>query len=353
MTSRSKTALVPALPILGAFEAGRITPFRLGVLLALAMLGARGLAFSISETGPFSTGNGTVPGDLREVRIGFVLALVIGYAPAAYGWGVRSLRATLEGLRPIFGERGEPLDLALAATGRLPIEARRRWTAIGLALALAAPFLVDREPTLYLVPGYWRPEAVLNWLQALLAGWLLACAFRSLWADSQRLSQITDRLPRVDLLDARAIAPFGRHALRIALLTVTVPSLFSLLASDFGFLAVIALLAATGIAVATTAFLLPVRGVRRRIVEEKQAELGRVRRAIRGDGGALRESPLAAWREQMAVADLLAYEARIEAVREWPFDVPTLARLLAFVLLPIGSWLGGALVEQIVSRLLD
>lgn len=224
MTSRSKTALVPALPILGAFEAGRITPFRLGVLLALAMLGARGLAFSISETGPFSTGNGTVPGDLREVRIGFVLALVIGYAPAAYGWGVRSLRATLEGLRPIFGERGEPLDLALSATG---------------------------------------------------------------------------------------------------------------------------------IAVATTAFLLPVRGVRRRIVEEKQAELGRVRRAIRGDGGALRESPLAAWREQMAVADLLAYEARIEAVREWPFDVPTLARLLAFVLLPIGSWLGGALVEQIVSRLLD
>jgi hypothetical protein len=337
---RSKTTLAPALPILGRFEIGQITPLRLGVFLALAMLGARGIAFALSEVGLFSSGEGNAPTDLREVRIGIVLALVIGYAPAAYGWRVRSLRATLESLRPTFGERGRPLDEALAAAGRLPLRTRRRWTAIGLALALSAPFLVDREPTLYLLPGYWRPEAVLNWLQALLAGWLLACSFRSVWEDSQRLSHIADRLPRIDLLDDRAIAPFGRHALRVALLTVTVPSLFGLLASDFGFLAVIVLLAVTGIAVATTSFLLPVRGIRRRVVEEKQAELERVREAIRGEVGALRESPL-------------AYEARIEAVREWPFDVPTLARLAAFVLLPIGSWLGGALVERIVSRLFD
>ena len=48
----------------------------------------------------------------------------------------------------------------------------------------------------------------------------------------------------------------------------------------------------------------------------------------------------------------LAYEARIEAVREWPFDVPTLVRFAAFLLLPLGSWLGGALVERVVSGIL-
>jgi hypothetical protein len=39
-------------------------------------------------------------------------------------------------------------------------------------------------------------------------------------------------------------------------------------------------------------------------------------------------------------------------VHEWPFDVSTLARFAAFLLLPLGSWLGGALVEYGVSRLL-
>ena len=50
---------------------------------------------------------------------------------------------------------------------------------------------------------------------------------------------------------------------------------------------------------------------------------------------------------------LLAYEARIERVREWPFDVPTLLRFLALALVAAGSWLGGALVERMLGVFLD
>ena len=50
---------------------------------------------------------------------------------------------------------------------------------------------------------------------------------------------------------------------------------------------------------------------------------------------------------------LLAYEARVTSVREWPFDTATLARFLVFLLVPLGSWLGGALVERLVDTLLD
>ena len=52
------------------------------------------------------------------------------------------------------------------------------------------------------------------------------------------------------------------------------------------------------------------------------------------------------------LADLLAYEARIASVSEWPIDGFTLLRLSFYLFLPVGSWLGGALVERLVSRLL-
>ena len=53
------------------------------------------------------------------------------------------------------------------------------------------------------------------------------------------------------------------------------------------------------------------------------------------------------------LADLLAYEKRIGDVPEWPLDVPTLLRFALFLAIPVGSWLGGALVERLVDLTLD
>jgi hypothetical protein len=37
---------------------------------------------------------------------------------------------------------------------------------------------------------------------------------------------------------------------------------------------------------------------------------------------------------------LLAFEKRIEFVREWPFDAPTLTRFFLYIAIPLGSWVG-------------
>ena len=345
--------LVPALPVLGWFETGRWTPLGLGCAIASCMIALRMAAIAVFGTLRLPGAEGAMALDLREARIGLVLALCLGYSPAAYGWAIRSLRSSLEALRPVFDGRAGVLDAAAAQAGRIPRTARRRWIVAGVGFALLAPLVVDRGPGLYLHAGYWRPETVLNWLQLPFLGWLLSAALRSLWEDAQRLSRVAASLARVDLLDARSLAPFGRQALRVALLTVLFPSIFAIVLSDRGFAEVVLALALSAVAIATTAFLLPVRGVHARIVEEKQAELARVRAAIRGDAAALEGSGLQAWRGRATAADLLAYEARIEAVREWPFDVSTLVRFATFLLLPLGSWLGGALVEHVVSRILD
>ena len=49
---------------------------------------------------------------------------------------------------------------------------------------------------------------------------------------------------------------------------------------------------------------------------------------------------------------LLAWEARIERVPEWPFDVPTLIRFGAVLILAVGSWVGGAVVERVLGVVL-
>ena len=101
----------------------------------------------------------------------------------------------------------------------------------------------------------------------------------------------------------------------------------------------------------TAAFLvIPVRGIARRIGVEKERELVRVRAAIRARRGAGDADPEATAER---LAPLLAYEARIERVREWPFDGSTLLRLAAYLSIAVGSWLGGAVVERVVDLALD
>ena len=51
------------------------------------------------------------------------------------------------------------------------------------------------------------------------------------------------------------------------------------------------------------------------------------------------------------LSGLIAYEARIQAVRDWPFDQSTLIRVGAYVLIPTIPWVGEAIVSAAVQRL--
>ena len=78
----------------------------------------------------------------------------------------------------------------------------------------------------------------------------------------------------------------------------------------------------------------------------KKAELESIRVAI---GRARAKAP----NDAVAAAQLpglLAYESRIEGVREWPFDQPTGLRVAAYVLIPAIPWIGQAMVQRIVER---
>lgn len=352
MSERPAGGPVDALPLRTWLSSRPAAPVAFGAALTLALLAVRVGASAAAGDLQYMTDPETADRAFREARIGLVISLLVGFVPLAYGLSVAGLRTALAALAPAFGRDGALPETLAAEAGRIPPASRRLWGAFGLALALAIPFAVDREPTLYLQAHYWRADTILNWLLLPPLGIGLALGLRSMQADSGRLSRAADAIAEVDLLDPRALAPFGRYALRVALLVALVPSAFAILLGDHGFAPLFGLLTPLAAAAGLAAFLRPVRGIHRRIAAEKAAELGRVRAALRGDPAALAKSPVRTLLRSPTLADLLAWEARVDAVREWPFDVSTAARLAAFLLLPLGSWLGGALVERVVEGFL-
>jgi len=97
--------------------------------------------------------------------------------------------------------------------------------------------------------------------------------------------------------------------------------------------------------------LLPSRGVHERLHAAKLEELTRVRAEIECARAALVDTRNKG-AEIARMPALLAWEARVERVSVWPFDAATLVRFALFLLIPLGSWLGGALVERAVDSVL-
>jgi hypothetical protein len=154
----------------------------------------------------------------------------------------------------------------------------------------------------------------------------------------------------VDLLDLRPLFPFVRQGLQSELIAVLT---ISLVMGHFGAAVVpsfgLVLTASLVITLGTISLLLPVRGIHQCIRAEKCRKLASLRQTIRTAESAAIEGR----GESDHLPGLLALEARFEAVREWPFDVSVVSRFLLYLVIPLGSWAGAALVEHAVNVLLD
>ena len=81
--------------------------------------------------------------------------------------------------------------------------------------------------------------------------------------------------------------------------------------------------------------------------------LARLRAEIRREQVALLDPGSGAIRAPGRLADLVAYYGLIESVRGWPVGASTWLRFALYLGIPLGSWLGGALVERLLGAVLD
>jgi len=155
----------------------------------------------------------------------------------------------------------------------------------------------------------------------------------------------------IDLLKLDKLYAIGRSGLRRAfagLICIGIVGLMGL-KTVFGLWATVPVFV-IGLFTGLVVLLRPARKVRDVIREAKQEELARLKpllceardNAISGDGS-----------KQGRLTDLMTYNARIESTSEWPFDSSTLLRFGLYLLIPVGSMIGGALVERIIDLALD
>jgi hypothetical protein len=153
----------------------------------------------------------------------------------------------------------------------------------------------------------------------------------------------------VQLLDTGPLRVFARHGMRLALVWFIGSGIALLLFLDPWARGLTAGIIAAVVAIAVASLLLPSLGIHQRLREAKAAELACVRSEIAQRRAALLG---AAPGDASDLPTLLAWEARVDGVAEWPFDAPFLVRFALLILIPLGSWLGGALVERVVDEVL-
>jgi hypothetical protein len=272
-----------------------------------------------------------------------VNAVLIGYAPAALFWSRSRALAQLERLRPLLAEA----DFA-AFQAQLASFPRALLAVVGGVFAVLIVPLVILDPQLdALFAASTRLTRVwMLWVNAVV-GWLMARSILEEVRVALLFARVGDRLARVDLFDAAPLEPFARRAVEGVLVWVIGASLLSILFAGGWASATLPQLVAVILLMALVAFVLPLLGVHRRIGAEKRAELARIHAAARAERDALLAGGAGA-----RLPALLALRGQVTEVREWPVDLSTLVRLLLYLAIGLGSWVGAALVDVGIEALL-
>jgi hypothetical protein len=332
------------------FERVPLPPALFGALLACALLGL--LALIAVATGALDrlAAQGLAWWQDRDGRVSVLVSLLAGTIPAALRYHELGTRRNLEALAEAnLWQGAAPADLRCATSG-----SPRAALWFGLSGCLLIPivaYCVDRDVARYFTSSHWDLGVSWTWIVGLFVTFTGGILTYRAFVDARKFAQLARSLPAVDLLDREALLPFARQGLRSAIPGVIFVTFLALNLGDTGFLLATAVIGPAVLVQNVATLVIPMRGVHERLRAAKREELARVNAAIRGEPGALRGSPLGD-RERLSLADLLAWRAFVEAVPEWPIDLPTLGRFAAFVVVPLLGWVGAALVEHVLESAL-
>jgi len=296
------------------------------------------------------------PGELLGLsfdgRNHLTLAVLLAFVASGTVWVRRGVLRDIE----ILGElAGVPAtEVEETAQRNVSPSAAARGTALVLALLLAVviiPLTGGRALDSFTGWDMHHVWAVANNVA------IFFLMFEGGWLSIQNLRTLHGYMTAhlsIDLLDRGSLASIGRIGLRGAVLWLLGGTIASTLTWGMAQAAPVYVILIGLLAVATASLLLPALMARGSLREAKHSELERVRARITSARNALLSGDGARASEQAArMTGLLAYEARIESVREWPYDTPTLLRFGLLAGLAASSWLGGALVERALTALLD
>ncbi len=307
---------------------------------------ARGIALTVSLLVVFFVGRYLVDGASSstpdDLRIAVTQILITAYSASAYAYLLMTARRTTQELSPVARELPSWQTIVDRA-GK-----HREWILplVGVAnvllIGVTATNLTTPEPVNPWRWQDWTYDIVWHRVTTVFFVWWIGCFCYVTVVESARLSRLSDRIESLDLLDMHPYRPLIRHGLTNALLVIGMVSVLSLLAVESRYVPVLVGFWLAFIVLAWVGLMLPLRGVRKKIKAAKKRELDWCRKRLLSSRDALKSGNS----EKQSIAEIIAYRTMIENIRNWPFDSPTLIRFTLYLLIPLGSWLGGAFVER-------
>ena len=168
-------------------------------------------------------------------------------------------------------------------------------------------------------------------------------------AEGDRIARLATRLSRVDLLDLQPLRPFTRQAVFNSLVIAGCVGIGVLAMAESGFWGVVLWYWTGSVVAIAIGLVLALLPVHRLIRDAKRTQLDWCRDALIRERTKLQEGGA----ERSRIDEIVAYRDVVEGVSAWPADSATFVRFsLLYLLIPLGSWAGVAIVERFVDSLL-
>jgi hypothetical protein len=317
-----------------AYDALPGNPFWTGIALTIGLLSIFFIGRAFFD--------GAENGSSDDLRVAATHILMTTYSASAYAYLLITARKTTHDLSPVARH--------LPNWPRIADRAGKHPWWILLLIGAASYLVVGVAVTNATTPAPANPWEWQGWNYdvywhrgtTVFFMWWVGCFCYVTVAESARLSKLSEHIESLDLLDMRPYQPLIRQGLTNALLVFGMVSVLSLLGVESRYGPLLMGSWMTFIIVAWVGLMLPLRGIRKKIRAAKDRELDWCRQGLKTSRDALKSGA----GEQQPIAEILAYRTMIENIRNWPFDSPTLVRFTIYLLIPLGSWLGGAFVER-------
>ncbi|HEX7037053.1 MAG TPA: hypothetical protein VF210_14855 [Pseudomonadales bacterium] len=275
-------------------------------------------------------------------------SVIIAYIVPIFGYISERTAAAVDALGPLLDETAEQH----AAWCRRIYVKPRLWLLTVLGIAIAAglahnlllfgsldPLLLVRSPSAATSAIAWGTMLVWSTVTFVIA---------ALLDNALLLNRLAGRV-RVQPFHPISLRPFATVAVISTLALIGAQAAFPIMTieDDMNPAAYLPGLIATGIPMLLIAAL-PVWPVHRQLAAAKRELLADVNARI-----AALPLPDAARPESIvALTQLLAYRREVMQISEWPFDVGVMTRLALYLIIPPLTWVGAALIENLVDAFL-
>ncbi len=277
-----------------------------------------------------------------DLRVTITQLLLTAYVASAYAFLLMTARKATDDLAPVARHAPEWQTIVDR------VGTHRGWVLLfvgavsSLVIGVGATNMTTPEEVRTWHLQSWSYDTYWQRSTTLIMCWWMGCLGYVIVVESIRLSRLSDTITSVDLLDLLPYRPLLRQGLTNALLVFGLVSLVSLFVVESRYGPMLVGAWTGGVIFAWISLMFPLRGIRRKIKLAKQQELDWCKSTLK----TARDELKSGVGEQYSITEIATYRTMIENVRNWPFDNSTLARFALFLLIPLGSWLGGAVVER-------